>query len=90
MNEAALLSIPGGSPSRATVLNISPSGCLIESDMDITPGTEILVSLKSIFLICKARYSRPSAKGTFLIGASVMRNWPKEEAPVDQLGKSLT
>ena len=65
-------------PKPATVVSISPSGCLLESDINIAPGTEILASLNSMFLICTARHNRPSSKGTFLIGASVMRTWPKD------------
>ena len=79
MNETALLSLPGMHPSPATLLNISASGCLLESDLDIAPGTEILATLSSMFLICTTRHSRPSSRGTFLIGAVVIRNWPKDK-----------
>src|SRR6202049_189028 len=89
MNETALRSMPGGSPRPATLVNISSFGCLLESDLNIAPGTEILASLNAMFLICTARHSRPSSKGTFLIGASVARSWPKDEATTDQLEKSV-
>ena len=80
MQETALLSVPGMHPSSGSLVNISASGCLIESEINIAPGTEILASLNSMFLICTARHSRPSSKGTFLIGALVTRRWPKDDA----------
>lgn len=80
MNQSALLSIPGAPVSSATIMDISQSGCLIDSAVDITPGTEILASLNSIYLVCVTRHSRPSTHGTFRIGASVVRSWPKEES----------
>jgi len=70
------------------MVNISALGCLIESDLDIAPGTEILANLNWMFLTCTARHSRPSSNGTFLIGALVRNRWPKDEATAAHIEES--
>lgn len=72
-------------PVPATLVDISASGCMFESDRCITPGTEILVDLSLMLLVCTVRHCRLSiAGGTFLTGASIVRSWPKDETKINQ------
>lgn len=67
----------------AALLNLSATGCCLESDLLVTPGSELLVDLNEFLLVGEVRYCEPSKDGRFRIGLSILRRWVQDIKELD-------
>ena len=81
-SETACISVAGNPAIRRTnvrLLEVSASGCRLESDLYLEPGTEILLTLTSLILIGTVRHCQDAGNNRFRFGILISRRWPKDE-----------